>query len=336
MKAGWERTYKLITPDKDTVKNMLNPFLKAKQINRIQALSGGLNNSNLKITTDTNEKFVLRIYNKENNISMNIERDILTILEDKIPVPQPLYSDSSCTIIDYPFILLSWVHGNQLSEILNKRNKDVISNAAKEAGDLLAKVHRITFPSSGFFDKHLNIQDFVKLDANKFLMYIEESSIKGRAKTRLGSNLSNRIFHFAKKHAYLIDNLGKQNSLVHGDFNPLNILAKNSHNNINITGLLDWEYAFSGSPLMDIGNMLRYEDVHHTHFLSSFISSYQNSGGTLPDKWLQKAKLLDLIALCSLMDKKECGEVRIRDIKELILNMMEEWEMYDSVQKRFL
>ncbi|WP_188456733.1 phosphotransferase family protein [Virgibacillus oceani] len=313
---------------------MLKPFFKDQRILQIQVLSGGLNNSNLRITTDANESYVLRIYSKENNSSMEIEREILTILKDKVPVPNPLYSDSSCTNLDYPYVLLSWIQGYQLSELLNEGNQNLISNAAKEAGSLLAKVHSVTFPSSGFFNENLHIQDHVKLDANHLLMYIKDSIIKGRAATRLSPDLAKRIYQFAKKHAHLIDCLNTQNSLVHGDFNPLNILAETSTRSISITGLLDWEYAFSGTPLMDIGNMLRYEDVRHTQFLASFILSYQNNRGILPEKWLQKAKLLDLIALCSLLDKKECGEIRMRDIIRLILNMMQDWESYNSIQNR--
>lgn len=52
---------------------MLKPFLKEKEITRIQVLRGGLNNSNLHIKTNINENYVLRIYPK-NRKSMNMER----------------------------------------------------------------------------------------------------------------------------------------------------------------------------------------------------------------------------------------------------------------------
>ena len=62
MKAGWERPNELIIPNIEIVRNILKPFLKEKFVIQIQPLSGGLNNSNIKITTNTNESFVLRIY----------------------------------------------------------------------------------------------------------------------------------------------------------------------------------------------------------------------------------------------------------------------------------
>jgi aminoglycoside phosphotransferase (APT) family kinase protein len=334
MKSGWERSHELIIPAKDTVNNMLKPFLIDKKVKHIQLLSGGLNNSNLKITTNTNENYVLRIYG-ENKSSLDVERKILKILEDRVPVPHSLYYDSSCSLYDYPFIILSWVQGVQLSELINQGNNCVISKALKEVGELLATVHRITFPSSGFFDEDLNINEIMKLDANHFLMYIEESIVNGFGHTYLGSNISKNVLQFAQEHAYMIDDLENQNSLVHGDFNPLNILATDRESCIKITGILDWEYAFSGSPLMDIGNMLRYEDGNNSEFLSLFISSYRESGGILPARWLQKAKLLDLIALCGLLNKKECGDVRVRDIKRLIQNTIEKWEKYNSIQHKF-
>jgi hypothetical protein len=45
---------------------------------------------------------------------------------------------------------------------------------------------------------------------------------------------------------------------------------------------------------------------------------------------------LDLIALCELLNKKAYGEVKVTDIKRLILNMMEEWNIYESVQAEYV
>jgi aminoglycoside phosphotransferase (APT) family kinase protein len=335
MKAGWERSNELIMPNMKTVRKILKPFLNEKRINHIQPLSGGLNNSNIKITTNNDENYVLRIYSK-NNKRMVIEREIVNLLKKRFPVPQVLYFDFTCALFNYPFLILNWVQGVHLSEIIYRKNKKEISSAASAVGETLARIHKIKFPDSGFFDEKLNIIDYVKLNANKFIMYIKESLVDGNVDKHLGSEVCNEILSFSQKHAHLIDNLGEQNSLVHGDFNPLNIIMKEIDSNISISAILDWEYAFSGSPLIDIGNMLRYENVIFTELLHPFISSYQDNGGYLQDKWLQKAKLLDLIALCGLLNKKECGEVRVIDIKRIIINTMKEWDIYQTVQAEFV
>ena len=47
----------------------------------------------------------------------------------------------------------------------------------------------------------------------------------------------------------LIEILNAESYLVHGDFNPTNILIKNGE----VSGVLDWEYSHSGTLFMDIG-----------------------------------------------------------------------------------
>jgi aminoglycoside phosphotransferase (APT) family kinase protein len=332
MKAGWERSNEYVMPDIHTIQNMLTPCLKSKGIDQVQRLSGGLNNSNIKITTNTNEIFVLRIYPKENK-SMKIESEIAKLLEGRVPVPQVLYSDSSFSVCNYPFLVMNWVGGVQLSEMIDRKNEKIIWSAATKAGAALAEVHKMKFHDSGFFDDHLNIKEHVEMNANSFIVFIEEILKKGYVTKHIGVKLCSSVLNFSKEHAFLLDNPGEQNSLVHSDFNPLNILVEEEDSSIRISAILDWEYAFSGSPLMDIGNMLRYEGVTSIGMLKPFILSYLENGGVLPHKWLQKAKLLDLIALLDLLNKEECGEVRVKDITRLISNMMEEWERYAAVQR---
>jgi aminoglycoside phosphotransferase (APT) family kinase protein len=332
MKAGWERSNEYIMPDIYTIQNMLNPFLRGERVDRIQRLSGGLNNSNIKITTNTNEIFVLRIYPKENK-SMKIESEIAKLLEGRVAVPQVLYADSSCSVFNYPFLLMNWVRGEQLSEMIDRKNERIIWSAATAAGAALAEVHKMKFLDSGFFDDQLNIKDRVEINASTFIAFIEEILKKGYVTKHIGEKLCSSVLNFSQEYAFLLDNPGEQNSLVHSDFNPLNILVEEEDNSIRISAILDWEYAFSGSPLMDIGNMLRYEAVTCLGMSKPFILSYREHGGILPDKWLQKAKLLDLIALLDLLDKEECGEVRVKDLTRLISNMMEEWDRYAAVQR---
>ncbi|QDP41579.1 phosphotransferase family protein [Radiobacillus deserti] len=332
MKAGWERSNELIIPTMEIVRNILKPFLKEKVVLHIQPLSGGLNNSNIKITTDTNESFVLRIYSK-NSKSIEIERKILNLVKDKVPVPQVLYIDSSCSVLKHPFLILSWVNGTQLSEVMSEKSPKNTSSIGNAVGKALSQIHKVKFAEPGFFDEELKITQNVKLNADTFLMYIEESLLLGYGNKHIGMELCNEVLRFSKEKSHLINNLEEQNSLVHSDFNPLNILVEDRDRTINISGILDWEYAFSGCPLMDIANFLRYEKVSSPELLNEFIVSYKGNGGILPDKWLQKAKLLDLISLCGLLNRKIIGEVRVKDIKRLILNTIDEWESYETIEK---
>lgn len=46
--------------------------------------------------------------------------------------------------------------------------------------------------------------------------------------------------------------------LVHCDFDSANILVNRINGFWMVTGVLDWEFALSGSSLWDVANMLRY------------------------------------------------------------------------------
>ncbi|WP_175990581.1 phosphotransferase family protein [Bacillus sp. Marseille-Q1617] len=333
MKAGWERSNEWIMPDLDEVRNMLKPYFKDRFVKEIERLDGGLNNSNIKIKTNLNEYFVLRIYNKRSN-NMKIETEIARLLQGRVPVPQTVYADSSCSVFKYPFLLMNWMEGEQFSEMIYRKNHKDIRKAAHAAGAALADIHKIRFPDSGFFDDELNIKEHVEINASTFIGFILEMVEKGFVSKYLGKTLCSSVVKFVQEHVYLMDDPGVQNSLVHSDFNPLNVLVEEKGGGVKIT-ILDWEYAFSGSPLMDIGNMLRYEGTTAPGMLKPFIQSYLENGGGLPENWLQKAKLLDLIALLDLLNKEKCGEVRVKDIKGLIMKMMDEWEGYEAVQRAF-
>jgi aminoglycoside/choline kinase family phosphotransferase len=51
--------------------------------------------------------------------------------------------------------------------------------------------------------------------------------------------------------------------LVHADFNPKNILVRGA----SVAAVLDWEFAFSGTPLFDVGNMLRFAERYPPGYL---------------------------------------------------------------------
>ncbi|WP_372870063.1 phosphotransferase family protein, partial [Planomicrobium okeanokoites] len=325
LKAGWERTKPMILPDHPTISVMLKEILNGKSITRIEPLGGGLSNSNLKITLQNEETIVLRIYN-DGGKKADIEKEVLQLVHGKLPVPEVLYHDFSLSTLEYPFVVLSWVDGFQLSELFQKGDPSDLANSGNEVGRHLAEMHSIQFSSPGFFDATLNVQEFKISGAASFLALLDEILRDRPVIQNLGSDMVHKIGQFAKEQAPLLDHLGNQSSLVHSDFNALNILVEREGNGITVTGILDWEFAFSNSPLIDIGNILRYENGDVSSFMRPFISSYRDNGGILPQHWLQQAKLLDLIALCDLANNEDCGEVRLRDLQKLIRQTMNEWD----------
>jgi aminoglycoside phosphotransferase (APT) family kinase protein len=93
--------------------------------------------------------------------------------------------------------------------------------------------------------------------------------------------------------------------LIHCDYNLKNILIRQIGSAWKVAGVLDWEFAMAGSPLVDIGNFLRFEDELPPGFSGAFIKGYLSNSIGLPDNWRKVARLLDLAAMVNFLDSAE-------------------------------
>ena len=70
-------------------------------------------------------------------------------------------------------------------------------------------------------------------------------------KDRIGSRQYDRLHNYMADWASRFAELCDSRSLVHGDFNNRNTLVNRIGNRWVVSGILDWECAFAGSPLWD-------------------------------------------------------------------------------------
>lgn len=91
--------------------------------------------------------------------------------------------------------------------------------------------------------------------------------------------------------------------LVHGDFNPKNLLVDPVEG--LVTGLVDWEYAHAGAPVTDLGNMLRFDG--HAVFARSFQRRFLDVAPSPGPQPLLTSRALDLLALIDLCRRQLDG-----------------------------
>ena len=89
---------------------------------------------------------------------------------------------------------------------------------------------------------------------------------------------------------------GSRVALVHGDLNPKNLLVDPATG--GVTGVLDWEFAYAGAPLADVGNLLRFET--DPEFTGAVAGCYVERAPDVPAGWVEVARALDLMALIEL------------------------------------
>lgn len=82
--------------------------------------------------------------------------------------------------------------------------------------------------------------------------------------------------------------------LNHGDFKLSNLFVGPRDEVV----VLDWEFAFAGPALMDLGQLFRWRTSEE--FRSGFERGYTDQGGVLPTGWERRAAVLDLVNLVGL------------------------------------
>jgi aminoglycoside phosphotransferase (APT) family kinase protein len=102
---------------------------------------------------------------------------------------------------------------------------------------------------------------------------------------------------------------------VHADFNPKNLLVDPATG--GVTGVLDWEFAYAGAPLADVGNLLRFAEDEV--FDRTVALAYAERAPDVEDGWLEVARALDLYSLIDLASREAPANPIVRGARELLL-----------------
>lgn len=318
MRADWERSFPRREISYEFIKKVFTN-ISSKTIVSSNLIKEGLINTNFKIDLEDNkDSYLLRVYTRPE--ACPIEAKILDLLKEKLPVPKVIIYcvKNRQNDVQYTYMIQKWMEGISLYKIMNDNTIDqsIKLNITKQIAELLVKIHSFRFEKSGFFDEDLNIDKQLILDKNTYLETVNPLLESKLINDRLKQNIKKSIKNFLDYNLTEIDNIGSQKSLVHADFNSNNILVKlnDKSKRFKISGILDWEYALVSTPLFDIGNYFRFEDDLHSPYILEFIKSYQNSGVKLPKNWRLLIRLLDLIPILQILNRKMCGPQMQKDL----------------------
>jgi len=140
-------------------------------------------------------------------------------------------------------------------------------------------------------------------------------------------SLGPRLEHLSKiiqENMHHLPDVNPPLCLVHGDFRATNILLHQVDHEWKVSGLIDWEFAFSGPCIYDIAKFIRYDERVTEAFNEAFIEGFCSGGGVLPENWKTQAKLIDLINLCSVLALDETSEKKEqRTLKQIDYTLLE-------------
>lgn len=203
-----------------------------------------------------------------------------------------------------PFALLEFIEGELLSDSLGSLDAAHLTRVAAEAGTILQAIHSFELGKAGFFDENFVFNPAFQNFGVSFYDYICSNLENGRVRERLGEALAERALECVRAKREVYRSIRNSTRLIHCDYNLKNVLIRKVGSAWKVSGILDWEFAIGGSPLVDIGNFLRFEDELPPGFSDSFIGGYASGAIGLPSNWREVARLLDLAAMVNFLDNE--------------------------------
>ena len=268
-------------------------------------LGGGYRNENVLVTT-ARGRYVLRRYRAgpgpEAARTCAVEAALAARLAPTaVPVPEVIAADPDGAAAGEPLLLARHVAGVLVGQAVTHRRGSA-RELGHAAGTALAAIGSVTFERGGVFTGADLVPSPAGLPAS-LPEFVEACLRAGPAATALSPAELGRLRALAAAAGPLAASAAAARQLVHSDYNGKNLLAVRRHGRWSVSAVLDWEFAFSGSPLVDIGNMLRFRDAHPPGFGDGFIGGYQDAGGSLPPDWREISEALDLYALADLLTR---------------------------------
>lgn len=314
-KAKWEKTHTRINLPEDIIFKMLGScYTEESNIKKVSIIDGGCANINVLVhLNDSVSPVLLRVYLRDQN-SADIEQKISSLLQGKLPVPK-FYNLSEG--FGYKFAITEYLPGQTLRDLLLSDKKNDISNIMHKVGKALGEISRIKFSNSGFFNNALEVES--NLSAEGLANFCFQCLENNKVRTILSQEQISQIQNIFKTHKHLLPN-GTESNLVHGDFDPANILVCHRNGQLEISGILDWEFSFSGSTLCDVANMLRYAHFMPNDYQESFLQGLVSNGYELPNSWKITVNLLNIVSLldCLVRSDPVNRPNQIKDIKQLL------------------
>jgi aminoglycoside phosphotransferase (APT) family kinase protein len=280
------------------IHQLVSPQLAASEIESVSLLPGGFMNSNYRLLLRDNTSLVLRIAARSANLKKELR--VLKHVHGIVPVPTVIAEDFSGR---HPFALIEFIDGTLFSDSLELLDAADLIKAAVEAGVILQAIHSFDLGQAGFFDENFVFNPVFENFGASLYDYICSNLAVGRVRETMGKALADRALKCVMSNQEIYRSIPNSTRLVHCDYNLKNILISNAGSAWEVVGILDWEFAISGSPLVDIGNFLRFEDELPAGFSESFIRGYGSIG--LPRNWRKVARLLDLAAMVNFLDREE-------------------------------
>jgi len=275
-------------------------------LSQLTPLSGGWSGETF-LAEAGGEQSVVRIYRpgRRDDAAPEIDAAVLRLVRGLLPVADVLEVRRGVAALDRPGLLVtSHLAGDRGDLLLATLDTGRLAALGAHLGAVAADLAGMpTLRPGPFVDPDLRIGTFGVADGLPGFVDDHAAALvaEGWEPARVDA-----LGAVAQRAQDLLDDVDRT-CLVHSDLNPKNVLV--DPDTLAVTGVLDWEFAHSGHPATDLGNLLRFD--RHPAYAGAVVSAWCERHGRSPAEAIDLARAADLWALVDLAAR--AGENPVAD-----------------------
>jgi aminoglycoside phosphotransferase (APT) family kinase protein len=304
-------------PSSEALEVLLARVFPSLQVVATEPLAEGFSNFTYKVVFANGEPVVLRIFGRDPAACLK-EVDLLRLVGASIPVPEVVDAYPNGLGDIGPFLVMRFVEGITFLRLRATRDTEAIAEAAGSIGETLAAIGRYAFEHRGRLGAGLSVDGPFLNGPNAVPEFVESCLASPALRSRLDAPTCRGVRQAVWSRAADLGRLEDERRLMHRDFNNRNVVVRRVGGRWQVAAVLDWEFAVSGSPLVDVGSFLRYETATNPSREPHFSRGYERGGGHLPRDWRELARLVDVASLCELLTKPGVPDEIVVEVCDLV------------------
>jgi Ser/Thr protein kinase RdoA (MazF antagonist) len=280
--------------------------LSASPLRNSAALSGGFSTTNILLEFADGDRCVLRLSSRHERLEM--EADLLDYLSHKapeVPAPKVLWRAPEHFPGELGAFAMTYIEGHLLANIEDSLSIAHCRDICEQLAFVAARIHDLRFAQCGLLGPGPEVTETFASYAAGTAGFMQSCLDNADLQRRLGADRCHRL-HRRLSYRPDLHEPSVTHQLCHSDFNQKNLLIRrNANGRHQLAAVLDWEFAFSGSSVIDIGNLLRFEHESPAVESNWFADAYRSAGGHLDKAWRDQALFADLLAQCAFLINPE-------------------------------
>jgi aminoglycoside phosphotransferase (APT) family kinase protein len=280
--------------------------ISASPLRNSAVLSGGFSTTNILLEFADGDRCVLRLSSQHERLE--IEADLLDYLSretTEVPVPKVLWRAPEHFPGAVGAFAMTYIDGHLLASIEDGLSTADCRDICEQLASVAARIHQLRFTQCGLLGPGPKVTEPFASYASGTVGFIQSCLDNANLQRRAGADRCQRLHH-CLAHRPDLHEPSMTHQLCHSDFNQKNFLVRRNPNGRHqLAAVLDWEFAFSGSSVIDIGNLLRFEHESPAVESSWFADAYRAAGGHLDKAWREQAFFADLLAQCAFLINPE-------------------------------